>query len=209
MNFFSRIRDHRRAARPAPTQLRVEQLEDRCVPCVTPVCNPGAAHPGAGCSEQGCHSFVCLPGHDHEDDCHGPSHHTGDGGSCGTHHQHKHHHHGDGCGGHHGHPKPGIGSISGTVLDDTSGTPLAGVTVSLLDSQNKVVATATTNSSGVYTFSGLAVSPGAGTTYTVQQTTLSNYNLLTSPQTVTLTQASPQVQNVNFDNTQNTGIVPA
>ena len=193
MNFFSRIRHRRQGARPAPTQLRVEQLEDRSVPSGTPLGSLGGVHFGGGCFGQAGHSFVCPPGFDHQgNNCQGQAHNGIPEGpsSNGYEHQHAHHH-------------QNIGSISGTVLDDTSGTPITGVTISLLNSQGQVVATTTTNASGVYTFSGLAA--GSGTTYTVVQTTLPNYNLMTSPQTVTLTQASPQVQNVNFDNVESSG----
>jgi hypothetical protein len=184
VSFFGKTRNHRRAARPAPTQLKVEQLEDRSVPSGTSLCHIAAVHPGGACFEQASHAPACPQGHDHG--------------------HHGHHHHGGG--GTHGHPKHNVGSISGTILNDSTGTALTGVTVtvSVLNSTGGVVAT-TTTSSGVYSFTGLAVAGGSGSTYTVVQTTLSNYTLDTSPQTVTLTQSTPQVQNVNFGNTPNGG----
>ncbi len=70
-----------------------------------------------------------------------------------------------------------VGSISGEVYNDVNGdgklengdTGLAGVTVTLYNS-NGVVASTTTNSSGMYSFSNLA--PG---TYKVVETILNNY----------------------------------
>ena len=188
MSFFSK--SHRRAARPAPPQLRVEQLEDRTVPSGTPLCGAAPVHPDGACFEQAHHAPVCPQGHDHD------------------HGHHGHHHHGGG--GNHGHPHQNVGSISGTLLNDSTGNPLTGVTVTvtLLNSTGGLVAT-TTTSSGVYSFTGLAVAGGSGSTYTAVQTTLSTYTLDTSPQTVTLTQSTPQVQNVNFGNTPNSGIIPA
>ena len=56
--------------------------------------------------------------------------------------------------------------VSDTVVctDDPNPTPLAGVTLQLLNSSNQVVATTTTDANGNYSFTGL----GAGT-YSVQE----------------------------------------
>ncbi len=91
-------------------------------------------------------------------------------------------------------------SIGGEAFNDLngdgtleSGEPgLSGWTVQLLNSSNAVIATATTNSSGDYSFTSLL--PG---TYAVQVVSQSGY-VATSPASVTLTDDNGQADTVNF-----------
>ncbi|MFI5458474.1 MAG: SdrD B-like domain-containing protein [Isosphaerales bacterium] len=95
------------------------------------------------------------------------------------------------------HPTAAIGGVVFNDLngDGTleSGEPgLKAWTVQLLNSSNAVIATATTNSGGNYSFSSLL--PG---TYTVQVVSQSGY-VATSPASVTLTDDNGQADTVNF-----------
>ena len=68
-----------------------------------------------------------------------------------------------------------LGSISGTVLEDTNNddvgdTAISGVTIQLLDSSDNIIDATTTNGSGNYSFTDVA--PG---TYKVLETDLSGY----------------------------------
>ena len=94
----------------------------------------------------------------------------------GHHHHHHHHHHHDGGGGGGGGGTT-TASLSGTVVDGRNGTtPIANVVVTLTDSTGATVATATTDSTGSYTFTG----PSAGT-YTLTETPTPGFNPVTSP----------------------------
>ena len=88
------------------------------------------------------------------------------------------------------------GAISGQVLDDGTMLPIAGATVSAIQS-DVLIATATTNGSGNYTINGLA--PGSytvtgsaagyqadttGATVLAGQTTTVNFSLVANPGTI-------------------------
>ncbi len=94
-----------------------------------------------------------------------------------------------------------LGSISGIVNADTNGdntgdTVLPGVTVTLRDGGNNVIATTTTDSNGYYNFPNLP--PGS---YTVVETDLPNYISLT-PNSVPVSLASGENEIVNFTDAQ-------
>jgi protocatechuate 3,4-dioxygenase beta subunit len=85
---------------------------------------------------------------------------------------------------------------SGTLVSGDPG--LAGWTVKLLGSSNQVIATATTDSNGDYSFPG--VGPG---TYTIQEVVQSGYVQTSSPADYSVTTSSGQnVANLNFGNQQ-------
>ncbi len=104
------------------------------------------------------------------------------------------------------------GSISGIVFADKTGdgltsddTPLAGVTVQLVNASRAVIASQVVGSNGAYSFTNLA--PG---TYTVQEVTPSGY-VQTGPTTLVYTvplAAGQNVTNDNFDNYQTTCSCP-
>ncbi len=91
-------------------------------------------------------------------------------------------------------------SISGAVFNDLNGDGslengepgLAGFSVKLLNSSSQVVGTATTNSSGSYSFTSLL--PGS---YTVQVTSLAGY-VASSSASVGVTDTNGQADTVNF-----------
>ncbi|WP_148598180.1 SdrD B-like domain-containing protein [Aquisphaera giovannonii] len=89
-----------------------------------------------------------------------------------------------------------IGAVTGTPLDSTTSGPLSGWTVELLNSDNQVVATTQTGSTGLYYFYG--VMPG---TYTIQEVTPNGWTQ--SGASPTLTAALDTVYTgENFTNTQ-------
>ena len=106
-------------------------------------------------------------------------------------------------------PPTGTGSISGTVFNDlnkdyalTAGEPgILGFTINLYSGTSNsgaVVATATTNASGVYTFPNLAFG-----TYYVEEVNMGSWQQTTSDASVTVSSASPTGV-LNFANASST-----
>ncbi len=73
-------------------------------------------------------------------------------------------------------PAPIVGSVAGSVKDDT-GAALESVTVKLKDSSGAVIATETTDPSGNYTFTNVPVGE-----YTVEETDPANYSSVSDSQ---------------------------
>lgn len=103
-----------------------------------------------------------------------------------------------------------LGSISGTVFNATNPNapvPLAGVTLFLQNAEGVTIGCVVTDSNGNYSFTGLATGLGSLSTYTVVQQTPTGYSPLANQPPFTLAQPGQQVDNVNFSDVLNAGII--